>query len=93
MKHHIIVKYTREVADKEAMLERIKNLFSNAAPICGVHSYSFYTNCVDRENRYDLMIVIELDSDCLLYWDESPLHKAWLSCFCRYVAQKAIFDC
>lgn len=93
MKHHIIAKYTSEVTDKAAMLERIKTLFYNAAPIRGVHAYSFYANCVDRENRYDLMIVVELDSDCLLYWDESPLHKAWLSCFGQYVAQKAIFDC
>ncbi len=93
MKHHIIVKYTSEVTDKDAMLERIKALFFNAAPIYGVHSYSFYSNCVDRKNRYDLMIVIELDSDCLLYWDESSLHKAWLNCFGKYVSQKAIFDC
>ncbi len=93
MKHHIIVKYTSEVTDKAAMLEKIKSLFLNAAPIRGVHSYSFYTNCVDRENRFDLMIVAELDGDCLSNWDESPLHKAWLNNFGRYVAQKAIFDC
>ena len=92
MKHNIIVKFIGTVTDKAAMIDDIKSLFSSAAAIPGVHGYKFHHNCVDRPNRYDLMIVVELDRDALSNWDESELHKRWLSDYGGYVGAKAIFD-
>lgn len=93
MKHHIIVKFSDAVTDKTALLGDIKALFAAAEPIPGVRGYQFFPNCVARPNRYDLMIIVELEPDALPNWDESPLHKSWLSDFGDIVAQKAIFDC
>jgi len=93
MKHHIIVKYTDAVADKAALLERIKALYAGAAQIPGVHGVEFKENCVARENRYDLMIVLDMDADALAAWDASAVHHAWKDEYGHLVAKKAIFDC
>lgn len=93
MKHHIIVKYTEEVADKSALLEQIRALYADAAQIPGVHGVSLLENCIARENRYDLMIVLDMDRDALANWDSSEIHLAWKRDFGHLVAKKAIFDC
>ena len=49
-------------------------------------------NCIDRENRYDLAIIIDMDKAALPAWDASELHREWKSGFGSYLAAKAIFD-
>ena len=93
MRHHIIVKFTPEVADKAALIGAVKALFAQEAVPQGVSSYSFYESCVSRENRYDLMIVVTLAREALSSWDASAVHARWKSEFGRFVAAKAIFDC
>ncbi|MDO4741167.1 MAG: hypothetical protein Q4A66_10900 [Eubacteriales bacterium] len=93
MKHHIIVKYTPDVTDKKALLEKIKALYSGAAQIPGVHGVEFKENCIARENRYDLMIVLDMDEAALPNWDASEIHHRWKDDYGCLVAKKAIFDC
>lgn len=93
MKHHIIVKFTPEVADKAALVGEVKALFAAEAMPDGVTGYDFFENCVARDNRFDLMIVVHLPQDALPAWDASAVHKRWKSDFGQYVEKKAIFDC
>ena len=92
MKHCIIAKFNDGVADKAAMIARIEELFSSAPAMDGIHGYTVLRNCVDRENRYDLAIVVDMDKSKLPVWDVSELHHEWKSRFGSCLAAKAIFD-
>ena len=92
MKHCIIAKFNDTVDDKAAMIERIEALFISAPAMDGVCGCTVLRNCVDRENRYDLAIVIDMDKAALPAWDASELHREWKSRFGSYLAAKAIFD-
>ena len=93
MKHHIIVKYAEGIEDKGALVTDIKALYAGATKIPGIHGVALYENCVARPNRYDLMIVLDMDAEALANWDNSEIHKTWKNRFGDIVAQKAIFDC
>ncbi len=93
MKHHIIVKYNALVTDKRQMEQQIAALFSQASLIPGVHGAALYPNCIPLENRFDLMIVVEMDKDALENWNKSALHLQWKDEYGKYILSKAIFDC
>lgn len=93
LKHHIIVKYNALVTDKQAMQAEIEQFFAPAGEIEGVHRVSFYPNCIPVENRFDLMIVLEMDKEALPNWNTSKLHLQWKEQYGRYILSKAIFDC
>lgn len=95
MKHHIIVKFTEDVSkdSKPALRNEILELFSHTTEIEGIHSVSVIPNCIDRANRYDLMIVIDMDESSLPLYDECIWHKKWKSEYSSIVQSKAIFDC
>lgn len=92
MKHCIISKFSDTVTDKAALIENIKALFAAEPKPDGVRGYEFITNCVDRPNRYDLMIAIDMPASALPVWDVSTLHKRWKDEFGEFLAAKAIFD-
>ena len=92
MQHYIIVKYTQDVYSKAEMLQSIRALFLDAARIPGVRGAQVFPNCIQRENRYDLMIVVDMEKDALQNWDDSALHHAWKERYGQYIAQKTIFD-
>ena len=50
-------------------------------------------NVTPRENRYDLMIVLDMDDDALPIWDKSSLHQKWKAEFGSRIEKKCIFDC
>lgn len=61
MKHCIIAKFNESAADKQAALAQVRALLSGAEPIEGVRGITIHENCVARDNRYDLMIVVEME--------------------------------
>ncbi len=77
MKHCIIAKFNDSVDDKAAMITRIDKLFAPAPAMDGIHGCTVLRNCIDRENRYDLAIVIDMDKAALPAWDASELHREW----------------
>lgn len=93
MKHHIIIKYNALVTDKQAMQTEIEGFFAPATKIEGIHGISFYPNCIPVENRFDLMIVLEMEKEALQNWNTSALHVQWKEQYGRYILSKAIFDC
>ena len=66
MKHCILAKFTPEAkAQRAALLPRIREIFSAAADIPGVHGAEVIPNCVDRDNRYDVLIRLDMDREAL----------------------------
>lgn len=92
MKHYIIGKFKPDVIDKAALCSRIAAMFAGAMQIEGVHGAKVYPNCIARDNRYDVMIVLDLDQDALPAWDASTLHHQWKNDFGELLEKKAIFD-
>ena len=95
MKHHILVKYTSAVNDiqKAELAPEILKLFSHVKEIPGISDVNVYTNCINRDNRYDLMIVIDMEKNALPDYDDCIWHKQWKSDYSHIIEKKAIFDC
>ena len=93
MKHFILAKFKPGVADKAALLAPIRSLFSAASDIPGVRGAEVYPCCVDRPNRYDVMIVLDMDPEALPAYDASEPHHRWKEQYGPITAKKAIFDC
>lgn len=92
MKHCILAKYNQRVQDKTAALARIRGIFSVCGEIAGVRGAEVFSCCVDRANRYDVMIVLDMDKDALKGYDESAMHHRWKDEFGELLESKAIFD-
>ena len=94
MKHYIIAKFKPEITreQKAAMLPEIAALFGNLTALGGVNGVDVCSNCVDRDNRYDLMIEIDMEKDALETYDNCIWHKLWKEQYGKLLAQKTIFD-
>ena len=105
MKHCIIAKFNESAADKRAALAQVRALFAGAEgrdvtvilfagaePVEGVRGITIHENCVARDNRYDLMIVVEMEKAALPNWDDSRIHHQWKEQFGGLLEKKAIFD-
>lgn len=93
MKHCILAKYTPEAyAQRTELLPQIREIFSAATDIPGVHRVEIHANCVARSNRYDVMIVLDMDAAALPLYDDSAMHHRWKDTFGGLLEKKAIFD-
>ncbi len=92
MKHHILVKFT-EGTDVSALVEHVRAIFTETLSIPGIHGLEIKTNCIDRPNRYDMMIVLDMDPSALPAYDVSEPHRRWKAEYGIITAKKAIFDC
>ena len=94
MKHCILVQYNADVdaAKKEKLLPEIKELFSGLSAIEGIHGVEVIPNVVDRPNRYDLLIRIDMEKETLPVYDDSEPHHIWKRDYACYLEKKAIFD-
>ena len=94
MKHCILVKYNADVdaAKKEKLLPEIRELFSGLSVIEGIHGVEVIPNVVDRPNRYDLLIRIDMEKETLPVYDDSEPHYVWKRDYACYLEKKAIFD-
>lgn len=93
MKHYIIVKFNETVRDKAALCGEIEALFADAEKIEGIHRVSFYPSVIDLPNRYDLMILLEMNREALPLFDASNIHRDWKAGYSGYLTDKTIFDC
>ena len=94
MKHDILVKYKPEITkeQKAELIPEIKALFEHTTEIPGIHGVTLYPNVVERENRYDLLIEIDMDREALEAYDSSIWHHQWKEQYGSLLANKAIFD-
>lgn len=94
MKHCILGKFRKEISaeEKAAMLPAIEALFAGTLTLDGVHAVALRKNCTPRDNRYDLMIEIDMEPEALPAYDSCAAHKQWKAEYCPLLESKAIFD-
>ena len=94
MKHDILIKYKGEITkeQKTALIPEIQELFDHTTEISGIHEVKLYPNVVDRENRYDLLIEIDMEREALDAYDHSIWHQQWKDQYSSLLEKKAIFD-
>lgn len=92
MKHYIIVKF-REGTDFRVLEDPVRRIFEETLAILGIHDVKLCLSNSDRKNRYDLMIIMDMDKEALPAYDVSEPHLRWKSEYGELIAQKAIFDC
>ena len=90
MKHCILVKFKKDF-DLKNELPNIKEIFDTIV-VPGVNFVEYITNCIDRENRYDLLIRIDMDKEALSKYDECENHHRWKEEYKDHIEKKAIFD-
>lgn len=93
MKHYIISKFKPEYKEKlEGYLPEIKSIFNRALQLEGVTDVQIITNCINRPNRYDLMIILTMKEETLEVYDKSDFHHEWKDKYGFMLESKAIFD-
>ncbi len=90
MTHCILVKFISSF-NLNNELENIKSIF-NSIDIKGVHEIRYKLNCIKLDNRYDLLIEIDMNKDYLSLYNECSQHKEWKDRYTKYIDKKAIFD-
>ena len=75
------------------LLEPVTEIFQGVLAIPGVSSVSVMPCCIDRPNRYDLMIEIEMEKEALEAYDGCETHRLWKETYGDLLEKKAIFDC
>lgn len=91
MKHFIIVKLKDKARAKE-IIAPVRELFEETLSIEGIHGVKVSECCIDRPNRYHLMIVIDMDKEALEAYDVSEPHKKWKEVYGDLISEKTIFD-
>ena len=92
MQHYIIVKFV-EGTDVKALEQPVREIFAQTLLIPGIHGLELKTSNSDRANRFDLMIVLDMDKEALLAYDVSEPHLCWKTRYGEKKEKKAIFDC
>lgn len=94
MKHYIIAKFNKEVDKKDIpnMLVDIKAIYNEALTIEGIHNIEFKLNCTQKDNRFDLMIILDMDKEALDKWAKCAPHLLWKEKYTKYLESKTIFD-
>lgn len=92
MKHCILAKFRPDAGDWRQYLPQIREIFGAAGEIPGVFGARVYPGCVERENRYHVLIELEMEPSALPAYDESAMHHRWKELFGPLLEKKAIFD-
>ena len=92
IKHHILVKWNSLIIDKKSLLPQIQSIFNKLLVYDGVSKVEIIENVIDRPNRFDLLICIEMEKDFLPIYDSSEPHHEWKEKYGKFLENKAIFD-
>lgn len=92
MKHYIIAKF-KDRDDTERFFSEIKALFQKTLDLKGVESVIIHKSNSTRDNRYSIMIEMNLSYEGLEAFDASEVHKEWKDTYGDRLESKAIFDC
>ena len=99
MIHYIIVKFNDEINEmrKDAIKNKefkkeIEDIFFKLKDIEGISDIKVVENIIDKPNRYDIIIKIDMKKDVLPIYDESAPHKEWKEKFGTLIKGKVIFD-
>ncbi len=91
MRHYIIAKFQPGV-DWHALVEPVRAIFEETLDIEGVTGVWVYPSNSSRENRFHLMIEMELTPAALEIYDRSAPHLRWKETYGPLLENKTIFD-
>lgn len=91
MKHYIIAKF-KEGIDPAPLIGPVREIFEETLAIEGIHAVDVKPCCIKRPNRYDIMIVIDMDKEALETYDACEPHKKWKRDYGNMLQAKTIFD-
>lgn len=91
MKHCIIVKF-KDHENWKSLIGEIQAHFEKAKLIDGVSGLSLKISNSERENRFHLMIELDMTREGLLNFDVSDVHKSWKEKYGELLEAKTIFD-
>lgn len=93
MRHYILAKFQADAGDWHGYLPADpRDLRRGGGDSRGVRGAAVYPGCVDRENRYHVLIELEMEPSALTTYDESAMHHRWKDEFGPLLEKKAIFD-
>lgn len=94
MKHNIIVKFKPEITKKmqQEMYADIYEIFEHTLEIDGVNGIRLIPNVIDRDNRYHLVIEMDMEKEALPVYDNSMWHKLWKEQYGNMLELKTIID-
>ncbi len=92
MKHYIIAKF-KDRDDTEKLLPEITALFQKTLDLEGVEGVTIHKSNSTRDNRYSIMIEMNLSQEGLEAFDASEVHREWKATYGDRLESKAIFDC
>ena len=92
MKHYIIARL-KDRNDIDRLLPEITVFFQKALDIDGIEDVKIHKSNSTRDNRYSLMIEMDLSLEGLEAFDASDIHKQWKALYGDKLESKAIFDC
>ena len=93
MQHHVIVKFNEKVKDEIALADEIVLLFKGMeGTVPGVHKVSPHKNCINMSNRYDLMIIVDMEKEALEAYSNSAIHDKWINEYPQFLESKVIMD-
>lgn len=91
MRHYIIAKFKPGV-DWKPLVEPVRAIFAETLAIEGVTGVWVYPSNSSRENRFHLMIELELTPAALAVYDASAPHLRWKETYGPLLESKTIFD-
>ena len=92
MRHYVIIKL-KDRSLKAEVAQNARSIFEKTLKIEGVQSVHVYENCVDRPNRFDVMIEICMQPEALALYDPSDAHTEWKRYCDPLLEAKTVFDC
>ncbi len=92
MKHFILVKFKNK-NDTELLFDEINDLFKQSLNFPGIHNIAIHKSNSELDNRYSLMIEMNLSPDGLKLFDSSEIHQQWKELYGDKLDCKVIFDC
>ena len=92
MQHCILVKWTPDAGDRDALAKEAEAIFAQAVADGVATALTIRRNVINRPNRYDLLIELTMRPDMLPAYDASEPHHRWKETFGARIQQKAIFD-
>ena len=92
MRHYIIIKL-KDRTTKNEVAQKARSIFEKTLEIEGVQNVNVYETCVDRPNRYDVMIEMEMQPEALALYDPSDAHMEWKRYCDPLLEAKTVFDC
>ncbi len=90
MIHCILAKFSPEFPWRDR-IDEIRQVFLPLVPET-VRSVRVIPCCVDRDNRYSVAVLLEMDRAALERYDSSGPHRIWKERYGPHLVSKAIFD-